>query len=168
MTRNINSTGSKEAMPENYSRNLDEIDRTILQILRTDSRTTATAIAKVTKLSKTAVKYRIDKLRERGVIKGFFALVDSAAYGKSLSVVFDLTVEPRRIEEVADQIGNLSEVVRTYELTNSPELHVHALFTDQSEMERFLKTKLYPVLGITGIKTGIIIKRYKIDVTLTV
>ncbi|MBQ13101.1 MAG: hypothetical protein CMQ17_01690, partial [Gammaproteobacteria bacterium] len=71
---NIGLTGSKEAVPENYSGNLDEIDRTILQILRTDSRTTATTIAKVTKLSKTAVKYRIDRLRESGVIKGFFAL----------------------------------------------------------------------------------------------
>lgn len=146
----------------------DEVDIRILDILRTDGRATLANVGKQVGLSKPSVKYRVNRLAKFGIIKGFFALVDSQAYGRDLSVMLDLTVEAKHIEEIAQRIAGFDEVTRTYELFNSPELHVHALFSTQNEMERFLKEKLYPVPWITSIRTGIIMKRYKYEPSLTV
>jgi DNA-binding Lrp family transcriptional regulator len=135
--------------------------------MRQDARISLTSMSKKLGFSKSAVKYRVDRLIELGVIKSFFALVDSAAYGMKLSVVFDLTVQPQVIEEVATKLSSYPEVIRAYELSNSPVLHVHALFADNEHLEHFTRTKLYIIPGITAIKSGTIMKRYKTDLSLT-
>ena len=140
----------------------------ILDTLRQDGRASLASIARKLGLSKPAVKYRVDRLMEAGAIKSFFALVDSRFYGVTLSVVFDLTVDPQAIQEVASRIATYPEVVRVYELTNTPQLHVHALFTENEKMEQFMRNKLYKLPGIKDVSTGIIIRRYKTDLTLTV
>ncbi len=147
---------------------LDETDFKILEIVRKDARTSFASIARKLKLSKSAIKYRLDHLMEIGAIKSFFAVVDSRLYGFNLSVVFDITIEPRAIEEVASQLATHREVVRVYELTTSPQLHVHVLFRDHETMEKFMRNKLYKISGIKDINTGIIIKRYKTDLTLQI
>ena len=147
---------------------IDEIDRKILDMMRDNARISLTSISKKLSLSKSAVKYRLDRLVKSGAIKSFFALVDSAVYGLKLSVVFDLTVEPQLIEEAAKKLAGYSEVMRVYELTNSPELHVHGLFTDNDQLEQFIHNKLYTIKGIRVVKSGMIMKRYKTELTLTI
>jgi len=147
---------------------IDEIDRKILDMIRSDARISLTSMSKKLRHSKSAVKYRLDRLVRSGVIRSFFALVDSAVYGLKLSVVFDLTIEPQMIEEAAKKLCAYSEVMRVYELTNSPELHVHALFTDNHQLEHFIHNKLYTIKGIHVIKSGMIMKRYKTELSLTI
>lgn len=147
---------------------LDQIDFKILNMVRADGRISLTAMSRKLGLSKSAVKYRLDRLIELRVVRSFFALVDAGVYGIKLSVVFDLTVEPKIIQDVAVRLSALNEVIRVYELTNSPELHVHALFTDNEQLEQFIRNKLYTIGGIRAIKTGMIMKRYKTELTLTI
>lgn len=146
---------------------VDKTDLKILAMMRTDARISLTSMAKKLHLSKSAVKYRLDRLIELGVIKSFFALVDSAVYGFKLSVVFDLSLAPQAIEHVASKLSAYPEVLRVYELTNGPQLHVHALFADNRLLEEFIRNKLYSIPDINIIKTDMIMKRYKTDLTLT-
>ncbi len=147
---------------------MDEIDSKILNMLRADARVSLTAMAKKLGLSKSSIKYRLDRLKREGVIKSFFALVDSNVYGIRLSIVFDLTVDPKVIEEVGTKLSGYSEVIRVYELSNSPDLHVHALFKDNEHLEDFIRNKLYTIPGLRVIKSGTIMKRYKTELTLTI
>lgn len=137
-------------------------------MLRADARVSLTAMAKKLGLSKSSIKYRLDRLKREGVIKSFFALVDSNVYGIRLSIVFDLTVDPKVIEEVGTKLSSYSEVIRVYELSNSPDLHVHALFKDNEHLEDFIRNKLYTIPGLRVIKSGTIMKRYKTELTLTI
>jgi DNA-binding Lrp family transcriptional regulator len=83
-------------------------------------------------------------------------------------VLFDLTVEPQIIEEVAEKLATYEEIIRVYELSNSPELHVHGLFKDNDQLEQFIRNKLYTIKGIRVIKSGTIMRRYKTELTLTI
>ena len=147
---------------------VDETDRRILDLVRADGRISLTAMSKTLRISKSAVKYRLDRLIQARVIKSFFTLVDSAVYGLKLSVLFDLTVEPQIIEEVAEKLATYEEIIRVYELSNSPELHVHGLFKDNDQLEQFIRNKLYTIKGIRVIKSGTIMRRYKTELTLTI
>jgi len=160
VTTQIRKTGLKST--------IDETDRRILGLVRPDARISLTSMSKTLHISKSAVKYRLDRLVQSGAIKSFFTLVDSAVYDLRLSVVFDLTVEPQIIEEVAKKIAEYEEVIRVYELSNSPELHVHGLFKDNDQLEQFIRHKLYSIKGIRVIKSGMIMKRYKTELTLTI
>jgi len=147
---------------------VDPTDLKILELMRPNARISLTSMSGRLGLSKSAVKYRVDRLIKLGVIKSFFTLVDSAVYGITLSVVFDLTVEQQVIEKVAEKLSSYPEVIRVYELTNSPDLHVHALFADNAQLEDFIRNKLYAIPGIKVIKSGMIMKRYKTESSLPI
>jgi DNA-binding Lrp family transcriptional regulator len=147
---------------------VDDIDLGILNLLRSNARLSLTSMSKKLHLSKSAVKYRVDRLIRTGVIKSFVTLVDSSVYGIELSVIFDLAVEPRMIEIVAKKLCSCPEIIRVYELTTSPELHVHGLFANNQKLEEFIRNKIYTLDGTRVIKTGLLMRRYKTELSLTI
>ncbi len=60
---------------------LDALDRKILSELDRDSRQHYSAIAKKLKAGKDRVKYRIEKLAEIGIIRGFYTVIDYSKLG---------------------------------------------------------------------------------------
>ncbi len=60
---------------------LDKKDMRILSVLLNNARTPFTEMAKTVMLSKDAVKYRITKLQERGIILRFYPLIDYSMLG---------------------------------------------------------------------------------------
>jgi len=73
---------------------MDEHDRRILGILMKDSRTPLTEISKRTGLSRFAVRERIERLFEAGIILGSTVVVNSAKVGISRTVFFELKTNP--------------------------------------------------------------------------
>ncbi len=144
---------------------IDDLDLEIINIFRNDARTTLTEISGKTKLSKMAVKRRIDKLVASGVILGFHALINSEALGKRYSLIWDIKVKPNNIERVAKELCDLDNVIRVYELSNL-ELHVHALFEELTDLELF-KRQVEAIEGVVEYNSNIVIKTYKSDVSLT-
>src|SRR5437660_1141235 len=60
---------------------MDSIDQRIVSCLVSDARSSYAEIGSVVGLSAPAVKRRVDKLLERGVLRGFTAVVDPEALG---------------------------------------------------------------------------------------
>ena len=65
----------------NIMENIDSKDKKILYYLDMDSRSTYSQIGKKIGLSKNQVKYRIEKLQEKGIIKSFNTIINSAKLG---------------------------------------------------------------------------------------
>jgi Lrp/AsnC family leucine-responsive transcriptional regulator len=72
---------------------VDEIDRKILALLQRDARMTNAAVGAEVGLTAPSVFERIRKLEQRGVIRGYSALVDAAALGRPLTALIRLTIE---------------------------------------------------------------------------
>lgn len=73
---------------------MDEHDRRILGILMKDSRTPFTEISKRTGLSRFAIRDRIERLFEAGIILGSTVVVNPAKVGISRTVFFELKTNP--------------------------------------------------------------------------
>lgn len=71
---------------------LDNTDRQILDLLQRDARMTNAAIGEVVGMTAPSVYDRVRKLEARGIIKGYTALVDPVALGKTLTAFIRLTV----------------------------------------------------------------------------
>ncbi|MFH1591223.1 MAG: Lrp/AsnC family transcriptional regulator [archaeon] len=83
---------------------LDVKDRKILTILDRNSRLPLSRIAKETGLPKTVVSYRINRLRQSGVIKRFYTVIDASRLGyMSLRVYLTFQdVTPQIEQEIID------------------------------------------------------------------
>ncbi len=146
---------------------VDQTDRRILDLVRRDARISITSLSESLHVSKSAAKYRLDRLVRTGMIK-YFALADPAAYGLKLSVAFHLTVEPRALEKVAEKLATYDEVIVVYAISNDCALIVHGLFRDNNHLEDFMRERLYVMKGIRDTRAGTIIRRYKSGHTMVI
>lgn len=60
---------------------IDLKDRRILHQLDIDARQSYAQIGKKIRLSKSVVEYRINRLKERGIIRGFYTLINTSRFG---------------------------------------------------------------------------------------
>ncbi len=84
---------------------LDNIDRQIIGILRTDARTSVSNIAQQIKVSRATIQNRIDKLEKSGVITGYTALISAAGNQNLASVRALMNIELVSVN--TDKVKNL-------------------------------------------------------------
>ena len=69
---------------------LDDTDRSIIEVLERDARTSLRRIAEEVDVSLGTVSNRVKKLEENGVIKDYRVILDSEKVGWNLNVVIGL------------------------------------------------------------------------------
>jgi Lrp/AsnC family leucine-responsive transcriptional regulator len=118
---------------------MDEPDRQILALLVEDGRRTYDDIAARVSLSAPAVKRRIDRLRDRGALKGFTAVIDHAALGNSTEALIELFYAPGTLlEQVADTLRRHPEVVEAWSITGEADAIARVRTHDNGDLERLI------------------------------
>lgn len=118
----------------------DELDRKITTALIANARTSFAEIGADIGLSATAVKRRVDRLRETDVITGFTATVRPAALGwrteAYIEVYCDSAAPPRRLAEV---VRNHPEIAAAMTVTGGADALLHVRATDVEHFEGVLE-----------------------------
>lgn len=140
---------------------LNEIDREILEVLLKDARISYTDLAKQIGLSRVAIQSRINALVEGGVIECFTAVINPLKVGIQVSTFFNVDVEPKYLDEIAESLAVHPAVTSLYLMTGPSTLHMHGVFKDKEDMEDFLLNTLYATPGIIRVETEMLLKRYK-------
>lgn len=103
---------------------LDDVDRSISHQLQLDARQTDTEIAEKVDVTSTTVRNRLDKLEEKGVIRGYHPEINYEQAGYPLHVMFVCTVDPNDLDSLSEQILDVRGVVTTRDLLGG-ERNVH-------------------------------------------
>ncbi|RKP48824.1 Lrp/AsnC family transcriptional regulator [Cohnella endophytica] len=140
---------------------IDDIDRRIIKTLNANGRISYTELAKDIGLSRVAIQQRINALLDEGVIERFAAVINPEKIGITVSAFFNVEVEPKSLQSVADALAEEPAVTSLYHMTGPSKLHMHGLFMNNKEMETFLNEKLYKLPGVIGVDCQILINRYK-------
>ena len=87
---------------------MEEIDRQIVGLLARDGRLSFTDLAKATGLSTSAVHQRVRRLEERGVIRGYAAVVDYEAVGLPLTAFISITpIDPSQPDDAPERLAGI-------------------------------------------------------------
>lgn len=118
---------------------MDAIDRQILALLVQDGRRTYDDIAGRVALSAPAVKRRVDRLRRRGALRGFTAVVDHAALGDHTEALLELFFAPgTTLEQVTDTLRPYQEVVEAWSVTGDADAIARVRTRDNGDLERLI------------------------------
>ncbi|MFD5319687.1 Lrp/AsnC family transcriptional regulator [Streptomyces sp. NPDC127098] len=119
---------------------LDDLDRKIVAALIANARTSFAEIGAAIGLSAPAVKRRVDRMREAGVITGFTATVLPGALGwrteAYVEVYCDSAAPPRRLAEV---VRDYPEITAAMTVTGGADALLHIRATDIEHFERVLE-----------------------------
>ena len=119
---------------------LDATDERILAELANDARATYAEIGERVNLSPPAVKRRVDRLLDNGVIRGFTTVVDRSAVGWSTEAYVQVfrhgTIAP---EQLRAAWIDIPEVISAATVTGTADAILHVLARDMRHLEEALE-----------------------------
>lgn len=143
---------------------LDEIDRKILRILRTDGRISNQKLADSVHLSPTPCWNRVRALEEAGFIEEYAAILSQRALGLPDTVIIEVTLE-RHDDEIFEQFGKalaeLPEVMEASLLTGDYDYLIKVAVAGTEGYERFLRQRLYKIPGIRHSRSTFVLRTLK-------
>ncbi|MAQ04260.1 MAG: AsnC family transcriptional regulator [Euryarchaeota archaeon] len=126
---------------------LDDTDRSIIEVLERDARTSLRRIAEEVDVSLGTVSNRVKKLEENGVIKDYRVILDSEKVGWNLNVVIGLRIQKGRLIEIQEKIARDNRVYGVYDVTGEFDSMVIARARDRSDLDDLSKN----VLSMDGV-----------------
>jgi Lrp/AsnC family leucine-responsive transcriptional regulator len=136
---------------------LDGIDTKIVDLLVKDGRRTLSDIGKAVGLSAPAVKRRLDRLEEDGVILGYTALLDHSKLGRPIEAFTELRFAGKtKVADIAGVAAGLAEVEAVHTIAGDPDALVHMRVRDVADLTRVIDA-LRRTGKVTGTKTLIVL-----------
>jgi len=136
---------------------LDGTDLEIIDLLSADGRRSLSEIATAVSLSAPAVKRRVDRLLELGVIKGFTAVIDHEKLGRQIEAFTELRFSGKtKVADIAGIARELPEVEAVYTTAGDPDALVHLRARDVEDLTRVIDL-LRRSGRVTGTKTLIVL-----------
>ncbi|MFD9123466.1 Lrp/AsnC family transcriptional regulator [Kitasatospora sp. NPDC059571] len=119
---------------------LDATDLLLLRHLGEDARASFAQIGAEVSLSASAVKRRIDRLRARGVVRGFTVVLDPALLGWGTEAFVEIYCRERTPpEEILSSLRQFPEVVAAWTVTGDSDAVIHLLVTDMHHLENVIE-----------------------------
>lgn len=132
---------------------LDAIDAAIIDLLQQDGRMPASEIAcQVEGATERMVRYRIERLRQKGVIN-ITAVVDPRAIGYSVAADVMIEVESGAIPDVVRRVVELDCVTYASAVTGERDVSIQCVARSLDELHTFVFNVLQKIPGIRRTHT---------------
>ncbi|MDV6013170.1 Lrp/AsnC family transcriptional regulator [Haloechinothrix sp. LS1_15] len=119
---------------------MNELDKRIVSCLLSNARASYAEIGQTVGLSAPAVKRRVDRLLDTGVLRGFTAVVDPEALGRGTEAFVEMhckgNVSPNRIRAAVEA---LPEVAGAYTVSGAADAIVHLKAANIHHLESALE-----------------------------
>jgi DNA-binding Lrp family transcriptional regulator len=136
---------------------MDHIDRQIVALLQENARRSFHDIGQRVSLSAPAVKRRVDRLEDEGVLVGYTAVVDPQAFGWHTHAFVALFTEGRMSgAEVRAAAEVHPEVVGAYTVAGESSAILHLRAQDTKHLEEALE-RIRDVPGVRRTQTQIVL-----------
>ena len=138
---------------------LDKTDMQILEILLRDSRTPLVHISKEVGISSPAIRERINRLKQEGIIRGFSTIIDYKKLGLGLTAFIGLSMDDSKCcqEDVFTELENIPRVLEAH-FTNGEEDILVKIVTENTETLVELLGQMNAIDGVNRTKTLIALK----------
>ncbi|GAA4057401.1 MULTISPECIES: Lrp/AsnC family transcriptional regulator [Actinomadura] len=142
---------------------LDSTDHEILSLLREDARRTLADIAERVTLSTAAVKRRIDRMRDEGVITGFTVQVDHARLGWGIEAFTELRfLGTTNVHDIVQTATRMPETQAVFTIAGDPDALVWLRVRDMAHLQRTID-EIRRSQRVTSTKTLIVLERWTRD-----
>ena len=139
---------------------LDEIDRRILDILRTRGRIPNGELAAAAGIAPSTAHVRLRYLIDRGAITGFLTSIDQRSLGLPLQAIIGVTLRPgarqESITRFSEEVRDLPEVIQMFFLGGTDDFIVHIAVADSSAVRAFVVDSLSSHPNVASTRTSII------------
>jgi len=135
---------------------VDEIDLKILDLLTADSRLSYSEIARHFGFSDVAIRKRVDKLIEKGVIKGFTTVCDYKKLGKEVMSFIFFKTRSDKTQEIADQLFEIPGIHEVFISLGAYDIIARCYCKDVAELKALAESRLSTLNGVLEVRPSIV------------
>jgi Lrp/AsnC family transcriptional regulator for asnA, asnC and gidA len=146
---------------------LDDSDRKILRELQRDARTSFKAIAEDIGVSEATVFVRVKKLKEKGVLKGFLAVVDPKTVGRTLTAIILVRAQPKAFPGMLNALKKFDDIYEIYDVTGEYYSILKVRTSGTEELSNIID-EIGAIDGVAGTETIIVLRTIKEDLSVKV
>jgi DNA-binding Lrp family transcriptional regulator len=139
---------------------LDELDRRLVEIVKTDGRISNGALAAAAGIAASTAHVRLKSLVDRGVITGFLASIDQRSLGLQLQAIVGVSLRPgarqESITRFSEDVRQLPQVLQVFFLGGADDFIVHIAVRDSSAIREFVVEHLSAQPSVASTRTSIV------------
>lgn len=138
---------------------LDEIDRSLVELLTEDSRMTNARLAERAGIAPSTCLARVRGLLARGVITGFTTTIDPAAVDLRLQALISVAIRAgarQHISEFEADVTSLPEVVQCFFVGGSEDFVLHLAVRNSDELRDFVLEHLSAHPAVASTRTSVV------------
>jgi Lrp/AsnC family leucine-responsive transcriptional regulator len=118
---------------------MEDLDRSIVVLLSQNGRMSFTDLGKATGLSTSAVHQRVRRLEDRGVIKGYRAVIDHNELGMPLIAFISVTpLDPAAPDDVPDRLRDILDIEACHSVAGEESYILKARVSTPGDLEDLL------------------------------
>jgi Lrp/AsnC family leucine-responsive transcriptional regulator len=140
---------------------VEELDRSIVELLVADGRMSYTDLGKATGLSTSAVHQRVRRLEQRGVIRGYAAIIDAEAIGLSLTAFISVKpFDPSAPDDIAERLTEVPEIEACHSVAGDENYILKVRVATPIELEHLLG-RIRSLAGVSTRTTVVLSTAYE-------
>lgn len=136
---------------------MDEKDEKIISLLKKNSRSGYSTLSKELGITDVAVKKRIKRLQEKGVIKKFTIEVDDKEMGKKIQAILLIRAEAGRIKDLISKLSRVSGIMEANPSIGEHDLIARVSCNTIDELKNIVENKVNLLDGVIDVKTNILV-----------
>ena len=139
---------------------VDDIDRAILAVLKTDARVSMTALAQAVHISRAGAHARVRRLVDSGVIANFTVRTDPVRTGAHASAYVTLLVDQTGWQEVRAQLGRIPEIEHIALVGGDFDVLLLVRAADNSHLRRVVLEDIQSIPWVRNTRTILIFEDF--------
>lgn len=134
----------------------DNLDRTLIGLLRSDGRAPVSKLAEITGVSRATVQTRLDRLLSSGALLGFTARVREDYDANTIRAFMMIEVSGRNTTQVINRLKRLPELTALHTTSGKWDLIAEVLVENLSKFDSVLR-EVRLVDGVLNSETNILL-----------
>jgi len=145
---------------------MDAIDRRILATLQSHGRSTNVELARANDLAPSSMLDRVRRLEDRGVIRGYRAVLDPVKLGYHVAAMVMINLDRHQasgIDTFEAGVAAIPEVQACYHVTGQYDYVLHLAARDIDHLSELVKHRLAALGGVEKQETFLVLSTVKED-----
>ncbi len=147
---------------------LDEIDSKIIELLQKDGRMMYKDLARSTRVSLPTIRYRIKRLMDMGLIKGFTVVLDPEKISGKTRAILTIDGRSSDLDKIAEKMAEMKEVREVFVGTGSFGVLAKVDVDDIRQFEELVARRISQIPEIESTKSSILVRAVKEEYGVTV
>jgi Lrp/AsnC family transcriptional regulator, leucine-responsive regulatory protein len=153
----------------NRESQLDSLDRKVLKFLVRNGRATWAELGQLLGLSAPSAAERVRKLEQRGVIRGYAALIDPASVGRPLIAYISVSLASHRNRAAfLRAIAKMEQVAECHHVAGDDDYLLKVRCRGTQDLDHLLARELKEKLGVARTRTTIVLSTAKESVRVPI